>query len=277
MSATIAAEVHYDVFVTSTGTGSKLVIGGFDDDALTATVPPEQMRVFGGEVFGTGTALPFESAGEPGFRAGVQSFLDGSATTPSGVYTALTGSTALAFTFQPMTIGSATRNLFFWDGAGAVNFAPVGGNVVLGLERLAPGPTWTVLINGTTSGIASGNTIQNTTAAGGVHTHLTTSLSQDGAAPQQGFYLFAMQLGMTGYTSSDPVFFVYGALDPDALAPQFADLAAFEAAHGLAESWVESSMLVPEPSTCILATAGIVVAMLLGRSHRRRREPSDRL
>lgn len=270
-----AAEVHYDTFVTSTGSGSKLLIGGYDDGALTATVPAEQIRVFGGEVVGSGTA-PFESEapGEPGFRAGDQAFLNGSAMTPSGVYTALAGSTPLTFTFQPITIGATTRNLFFWNGSGAVSFAPVGGNVVLGLTKPGGGG-WTASISGTASGVQSGNTIQNTGAGGTVHTHLFASIAKDGAAPDQGFYLYALQLGMTGYTSSDPVYYVVGALDPLALAPQFADLEAFETAHGLAESWVDSDIAyVPEPATwlaaAVFAAAGVATRL-------RRRSSVDRM
>jgi len=271
-----AAPVHYDTFVTSTGTGSKLLIGGYDDDALTATVPAEQMRVFGGEVVGSGTTLPFESEapGEPGFRAGDQAFLNGSAMTPSGVYTALANGRPLTFTFQPITIGATTRNLFFWNGSGSVSFGPVGGDVVLGLTK--PGGTgWTVSISGTASGVQSGNTIQNTGTGGAVHTHLFASIAKDGAAPDQGFYLYALQLGMTGYTSSDPVYYVVGALDPLALAPQFADLEAFETAHGLAESWVDSNIAyVPEPATwlaaAVFAAAGVATRL-------RRRSSVDRM
>lgn len=269
-----AEAVHYDVFVTSSGTGTKLVIGGYDDDALTATVPAEQMRVFGGEVVGSGTAAPYESAapGEPGFRAGSQSFLDNpSLMSPAAVYKALSGSAALTFTFQPIAIGAATRNLFYWDGVGAVQFAPIGGNVVLGLEKQGAGG-WTALITGTSSGVVSGNTIQNSTATGGVHTHLFTSIGTDGAAPAQGFYLFSIQLAMAGYNPSDPLYFVFGALDPDNLAPQFADFAAFEAAHGAAELWVEETMAVPEPTAWLLTVCG--AATIAGARRRRQDAPA---
>jgi hypothetical protein len=272
---TLAEEVHYDVFVTSSGTGSQLVIGGYDDGSNTASIPVDQMRVFGGHVIGTGTTNPFESEapGEPGFRAGTQAFLSGTNTTPSGVYTAFGGNQGLSFNFQPITVGDSTRNLLFWNGAGAVDFIPVGSNVVLGLTK--PGGTgWTASINGATAGVAAGNTIQNTssgpTTTGQVHTHLFTSISADGAAPDQGFYLFALQLGMAGYTSSDPIYFVYGAYDPGALAPQFADLAAFEAAHGLAEGWVETNLVAPVPEPSAVALAGIGLAAVGATALRRR-------
>ena len=264
-----AEGVHYDVFVTSSGTN--LVIGGYDDANTIAIVPEGQMKVFGGEVVGSGTGSPFESEapGEPGFRASPQSVLNNSSlTTPAGTYSALAGSTPLTFNFQPITIGAMTRNLYFWDGTGDVNFSPVGPNVVLGLTKTGAGG-WTSSINGSSSGVLVGNTIQNTGSTGFVHTHLYTSIAENGAAPDQGFYLYSLQLQMTGYASSDPVYFVFGAIDPLALAPQFADLEAFESAHGLAEGWVESNLVaVPEPSS--IALAGLGVAGLTGAVLRRR-------
>jgi len=258
---------HYDVFVTGTGPGSKLILGGYEDTVPAATVPAGQMRVFGGEVVGTGTAVPYETEapGEPGFGAGNQAFLSGTSTSPSGVYTALAPSTPLTFTVQPITIGATTRNLFFWDGSGAVNFAPVGGNVTLGLTRYGGGG-WTVSVSGTSAGVQSGNTIANTGTGGALHAHLYTSIAKDGAAPDQGFYLLSLQLAMSGYSPSDPLYYVFGALDPTALAPQFADLAAFEAAHGIAESWVETNIVnVPEPATGVLALSLAIAAWVSRR------------
>ena len=271
VSFLIAEEVHYDVFVSSTGTGTKLVVGRYDEAANTAQVPTEQALVFGGHVVGAGTAQPYESEapGEPGFRAGTQAFLNGSSVTPSGVYKALTGSTALTFTFQPITIGTSTRNLFFWNGDGTVDFGEVGSDVVLGLTKPGGGG-WTASITGASSGIVAGNTIQNTSATGLVHTHLFTSIGKDAAAPDQGFYLFALRLAMAGYTSSDPIYFVSGALDPSDLAPQFADLEEFEVAHGLAKGWVEANMMaVPEPTGGLLATAGCAAIAAGGLLRRR--------
>lgn len=271
--AAMAEEIHYDVFVTASGT--TLVIGGYDDAAQVATLPAGQMRVFGGHVVGTGTAGPYESEapGEPGFRAGTQTFLNGPNMTPSGTYTALPGNSPLSFNFQPFTIGATTRNLFFWDGSGTVNFGPVGSNVALGLTKYGGGG-WTASISGTTAAIAAGNTIQNTgngpTTTGQVHTHLYTSISKNAAAPDQGFYLFSLELAMPGYASSESLYFVYGAKDPLNLAPQFTDLEAFEVAHGLAEEWVENNLVaVPEPSS--VALAGLGVAGLAVRAWRRRR------
>jgi hypothetical protein len=170
--------------------------------------------------------------------------------TPSGVYTALAASTPLTFNFQPITIGANTRNLYFWDGIGAVSFAPVGSNVQLGLTK-AGGGGWTQAVDGLSNSVIAGNALQNTTPSGTAHTHLLTSIAQGGGAPDQGFYLTSLQLQMSGYTSSDPIFLVYGAFNPTGWTQQQFD--DFDAAHGLAMDWVQVNV-VPEPSTCALLT-----------------------
>ncbi len=272
-----AEEIHYDVFVTSSGTS--LVIGGYDDVNTVAVIPAEQLRVFGGEVVGSGTAGPYvsDAPGEPGFRASPQASLNNpSLTTPANTYTALTGSAALTFTFEPMTIGAQTKNLFFWDGADAVSFAPVASGVSLSLVKQG-GSGWTASINGDSAGVIAGNTIQVTgSTTGSVHTHLFTSIDDAGAAPAQGFYLYSLQMHMNGYASSDPLYFVFGALDPLSLPPQFADLAAFEEAHGLAEGWVETNLVAPVPEPSALALAGIGLAAVGVGALRRRARSSGK-
>jgi len=266
----LAGEGHYDVFVTSSGTS--LVIGGFDDTASTAEVPADQMRVFAGEVVPTtGPAAPYASAspGEPGFRAATQSFLNNAAlTTPAGVYTALPPDAPLTFSFMPISIGSDTRNLYFWNGVGPVAFAPAAADVTLGLTKQGAGG-WTQGITGASAEVIAGNTIQETgtgSAAGFVHTHLFTSIGKAGGAPDQGFYLYSLEMGVPGFQPSAPLYFVFGALDPAALTP--AEDAAFKATHELAEVWVENNLAaVPEPSG--LALVGVALAGAAGWSRRR--------
>ena len=261
-----ADEPHYDVFVTSSA--GSLVIGGYDDAATTAIVPADQLRVFGGEVVPSGTSGPYESAspGEPGFRAATQSFLDNAAlTTPAGVYSALPAATPLTFSFLPISIGADTRNLFYWSGTGAVAFAPVAADVALDLTKQGGGG-WTAGITGASAGVVSGNTIQTTSSgatAGAVHTHLFASIGKAASAPDQGFYLYSLGLRMSGLADADPLYFVYGAVDPDALTPQ--QLADFETAHGAAEVWVENNLAaVPEPAALPLA-AGLATAVAVAR------------
>lgn len=261
---------HFDVFVTSQA--GELIIGGYDDGTGTAYVPVDQMRVFEGEVIGNNPLAPYESEspGEPGFRASSQVALNNPLlTTPSGTYTALTALTPMTFSFLPFTIGANSRNLFFWDGVGAVDFAPISANYGLDLMK-AGGGGWTVGIDGSTNIVVAGNTIQTTSALGAVHTHLFASIDNLGAAPDQGFYLYSLQLEMTGFTTSDSLYYVYGALDPASLTPL--ELAAFETAHGEAATWVQDNLVapVPEPSTYALMGLAAIAFPLVRRFRRRR-------
>lgn len=255
-----AEEVHYDVLVTSlSGT---LVTGGYSHADLSAFAP---LRVFKGEALGAGPADPYQSDAEPGFEAASQAYLSGTAMNPSGVYAALPGNTPLNFAFQPITIGATTRNLFFWSGTGAVNFSPLTGADSLSLIREGSGG-WTRTITGTSAGVVNGATIDTTDPFGEIHKHLTTEIASGGTGPATGFYLFALQFQMSGLAPSADAYFVYGAYDADS-PPE--DLEAFETAHGLAESWVENTLLtVPEPATWPLAVCG-VVAVVVGCRRRR--------
>lgn len=265
-----AQDPHYDVFVTSSG--GSLVIGGYDDAATTATIPADQMQVFGGEVVPAAAPGPYESAspGDPGFRGATQSFLNNPAlTTPAGVYTALPGGTPLTFSFLPISIGGTSRNLFYWSGTGAVAFAPLAADVTLDLTKQGGGG-WTAGISGTSAGPAAGNTIQVTStgaSVGTVHTHLFTSIAKAGAAPDQGFYLYSLGLRMTGLSDSKPLYFVYGALDPATMTSQ--QLLDFETAHGDAEAWVTNNLAaVPEPTTGLALMAGLGMALTCGTRRR---------
>lgn len=262
MARVPAAEVHYDVLVTSlSGT---LVTGGYSHADGSAVAP---LRVFKGDALGIGTTDPYQSEEEPGFEAANQAYLSGTAITPSGVYAALSASQALTFTFRPMTIGAATRNLFFWDGTGAVNFAPVTAAESLSLTRAGFGG-WTRTITGTSAGVVNGATIETTDGAGEVHKHLTTTIASGGAGPATGFYLFAMQFQLSGLAPSADAYLVYGAYDT--LSPP--DLTAFEAAHDEALAWAAANLVVPEPMTGLLTAVtmtGLCLARRLRRGRRR--------
>lgn len=259
--AAFADVIHYDVLLTS-GSGG-LITGGYDDAGNTGLAP---LRVFSGEVVGSGTIGPYESAEEPGFRAPAQAFLNSSGMTPSNVYSALPGNTNLFFNLVPMTIGANSRNLFFWNGSGSVNFTALPASYQLNLV----GDFGTATITGSSDGPSSNFLLKQTSPDGSLdpgHPHLTTQIADAGAAPTQGFYLFALQFSMAGLSPSAPAYFVYGAYDANS--PP--DFVTFDAAHAEAELWVENNLTaVPEPSSVVLAGLGAAGALAAGWRRRRR-------
>jgi hypothetical protein len=258
--AAIADTIHYDVLLTS---GSGAVITGGYDDATNDGIAP--LRVFSGEVVGSGTVGPYESSGEPGFRAPAQGFLNSAAMTPSNAYSALPGNTNLFFTLMPMTIAGNSRNLFYWNGVGSVSFAPLSSTYQLNLI----GDFGTATITGSSNVPTSDFLLKQTSSDGSLepgHPHLTTQIADSGAAPSQGFYLFALQFSMDGLSSSAPAYFVYGSYDADSLP----DFTIFDAAHAEAEAWVENNLVaVPEPSSVVLAGLGAAGALAAGWRRRR--------
>ncbi len=274
-----ASAQHFDVLTTSLS--GKLINGGYDDGNNLSIAP---LRIFEGEVISDGvpgvspsTGAPYlaEAPGDPGFRAISQADLnDPTKMTPSAVYTALPASTGFFFDFLPITIGADTRNLFYWDGTGPVDFAPVASSYELTLNKFGGGG-FAVTTDGDDAALVMGNNIQTTTALGQIHAHLFAELDVDSGGaldPASGFYLFSLQFRMTGLTTSDPAYFVYGAVDPgsfltgEALDEFLED--EFEPAHELAVEWVNENLVaIPEPSSAVLVTGGVAV---LGFMRRRR-------
>lgn len=258
LSSASADTVHYDVLLT--GSSGSLITGGYDDGAGAGIAP---MRVFSGEAVSSDSG-PATSDSEPGFRAPSQTFLDSASMTPNAVFSALPSNTALLVRLAPMTISGTDRNLFYWDGTGAVNFGPLSSGYVLSLA----GDFGSTSITGVSSSPTSDFVLKTTSPDGSLdpgHPHFTTTIGNAGATPAQGFYLFSMQFSISGLSSSAPAYFVYGAYDFGS--PP--DFVAFDLAHGAAETWVENNLVaVPEPSS--IALAGLGVAGLAGAALRRR-------
>jgi hypothetical protein len=200
---------------------SKLVTDGFEDS--TSMTEPN-VAVFGYD-FGENVDDPFFTQ-DPGFNSA-----SGSGMTPGA---------ALRF--------NLLSGLSYWNGAGAVSFAPVATGESL---RLNFGATDRTLTGA--SGAQTGFAIQSVDAGGGVHRHLNAFLNGsdgntvpagpgswgagDGVQAANGIYLFSMELLLDptgGIDKSDPIFLVYS----NGLS---------ETVHDAAIDWVNEN-LVPEPA-----------------------------
>ena len=164
------------------------------------------------------------------------------------------------------TMGS---KLLFWDGSGAVDFAPAPLSTELGIKKGSfEAKLSSSAVTGTTPAIATVD------ASGRVHEHLGSILYQDGdSAPggpdaPDGIYLFGMSLFLTGGASaldpSDPLYIVY----LNNVGETLGDEIEAESIHDLASDWVQTN-LVPEPSS--LAHTGSALLGLIGIARRRQR------
>ncbi len=235
-----SAAAHEDVMPYAAG--GKIVTGGHDDVLGTDNIT---QHVFGYD-FGEDPMFPY-TIGDPGFNNG---------TFAIGVYP---NDGLLPANF---TLGiDVLTNLQYWDGTGAVSFAPAVAGIDLAITRGS-----TVHISG--SGL-SGTvpTIGSTGVAGRLHVHVTSDLNAaDGTNPNppnapDGVYLIGLDLKLpgSGLANSDPIYFVY-------------NNGVGEATHDEAIDWVRNNLVVPEPSSwAILAIGAVAFAATARRARSRRR------
>jgi hypothetical protein len=129
------------------------------------------------------------------------------------------------FDLLPMTIGSVSSNLYYWNGDNADG----GPFETSDVHFVVPaGLTWRVLddnanwfaVDGTDQHVPGG-VIDRTSAdvwpdgidSGSIHNHMALQLSDNdgnsGSSPAQGVYLIAWQARSAGFEDSDPFFFVF--------------------------------------------------------------------
>lgn len=232
------AGAHEDVVPYSLG--GKIVTGGHDDALGTDNL---EQRVFGYD-FGEDPSDPY-FIGDPGFNNGAFAI---------GVYPGdglLPGGFTLRF--------NVLTNLDFWDGTGAVSFAPAAAGVSLGLQRGSN----TVEV----SGVGSSGTVPTigSTGLGRLHVHLSSLLnSTDGTDPlapnaPEGIYMVGLELTLSGsgLGNSDSIYFVYN----NGLS---------EEQHDLAIEAVTASLNVPEPATAWLGLSALGALGVVVVSRRRR-------
>ncbi len=216
------------------GPNGQMVSGRYSFD--TNMVVDVDTRVYEGEFEG-----PFGgvyTVDEPGFNA----LAGGLGGLPAG-YSTLPGSAAVGFAGRAFAIDGQASNLWHWNGAGGVSFAPVTAPTVLEVSK-SPSASFSSVLDGSNSDVA-GFVIETTGADGFLHKHIDFSVYNTDATPAAaGFYLWAMSFDAGASLETDLVYFVHGAGIED------------EDAHEDAVSFVES-VLVPEP-------AGVLVVMGLG-------------
>jgi hypothetical protein len=165
--------------------------------------------------------------------------------------------TLIGFNVPAITLESDSRSLWYWDGAGAVSFGPSPTDHAMRISHTAVAQS--VTLDGIHS--APGFDFAQADEAGEVHTHLVFDLvgeSGEGMdSPASGVYLLATTLTGTGLAESDSLYWV-------------AASGVDEAAHEAAVEYVFDTLVIPEPSSVVLAVMASVAVMLF-----RRRRPNS--
>lgn len=233
--AGVAEEAHSDVMVLIDPSGN-LVTGlvNVDEQLFTGFT-----RVYEAEFerFDLGGGLESANTDEPGFNA----LANGNASLPAG-YTSLGAGTSLTFDAGAIEIGGTTANLWYWDGAGAVNFVPASASLEI---SKAPAVAFNATLDGGVSSVP-GFEIDVAEANGTVHQHLDLEIA-DSQLVGDGFFLWSYTLATSDGKVADPIFFVHGLGGT-----------VTEEQHGAAVDWVNFN-LVPAPGAALFGVAGIGV------------------
>lgn len=245
---------HFDVFVAAPDGGTGTVYGGIDVDDGDIELG---LQVFEVEL-GKNTLSNVFNSDEPGFNHPADD-----TALPAGSATLIQGDEILVRGLD-LTIGGVTAPLFYWDGSGAVSFAPAVGTT---FDIITPVP-------GNPSIGAAG-------ADGGFDDHPIFELSSGGTLPATGIYLGAMEVEAEGYDPSDPLYLVMGTeclITPEFLGISQGDFdmltdeeldEELEEVIEMGAGYVEANV-VPEPNGLLLAAMGLFAMMMIRRTGNRR-------
>jgi hypothetical protein len=214
------------------------------DDATSDIVP--NLRVFGYD-FQEDVLDPY-FASDPGFNAAAGS--------------GLPGGSQLRFNILDAAAFGLSGNLSYWNGNDADSIAP---GIQVAFATVPSGETLTLSLASSTVAVGSGTgeqagfNIQNVTASGSVHRHLSSVLNGSGGNPADGIYLIPFELtsSLVSIADSKPLFLVYNNGNTEEM-------------HDLAITWVEENLVpIPEPESCVLMLLG--AGVYVARQHLRRR------
>jgi hypothetical protein len=263
-----AAAQHSDALLASVA--GKVVVGSASDiggsnEALTLEIGALELIMRTG--FAPPTPADFEADAPGFFSPGV----GGAAKLAALGALPLPGSAAVTAQLSTISIGAGVDSRFHWDGVGAVKFTPVS-QTQFGILLDFSQPTFGA-----------------TDAGGGLDAHPLYQLESLGPLPPaDGVYVVAPRIGVAGLETSD-IFFAVVLVDAlitseDRLERVEEALEAFElgapnalvdfgggvtkdfAFYEEAVEWVESNLVVPEPTTPLLGLfASVFVAARASR------------
>lgn len=241
---------HFDIFLARPAMGNKTVIGGADVDALAYD---DAVRVFESEMGSvSGEFLSLEpGVNHPDINdAGLASY-------PTSATALLPGDT-LRLLERSFTVGGVTDDLFYWNGVLPVSFAPTSADFR----------------------VDGGDPLGSSAGIGGVFDDHPFLVVDDDSQP--GIYLASVSGVVDGFESSDPVYLVIGTEDLitadflginqvefDLLTDDELD-EALDAVIERGVEFVEANVVVPEPSSLMIAAVIGCLAMSRARTRQDR-------
>ncbi|MCC7476667.1 MAG: PEP-CTERM sorting domain-containing protein [Pirellulales bacterium] len=228
---------HFDMFLARPATGTQTVIGGADVTGLAYDDSTRVFEVEMGELLGEFIAL------EPGVNH--PDINNPSLVAYPTSATALLPTDVLRIHEYAFSLGGPADDLFFWNGIGPVSFAPASANFR----------------------IDGGDPLGSSPGAGGAFDDHPFLVVDSSATP--GIYLAAVTGTVDGFDPSDPVYLVMGT--EGLITPAFLGISQAEfdmlteedldeALEGVIElgiEFVETNVLVPEPSTLALVVLSL--------------------
>jgi hypothetical protein len=272
MLLAVAAMVHMadkasaDTDMLVTNVGGRVTIGGADELETVNEHFELTSQVFRREMIPSFPPFDPHDYGhdDPGFFA-----LSGTRVGdfPAGT-SALPANAVVTVHFATFIVAGKSDNLFFWDGSGGVNFQPIS----------ATQPGYSIGLDP--------NPVGSTSATGALHEHPVFTLDNGGpGTPADGVYLNAPTVSVTGLPDSKHFFMVWIV---DHLVPDQNTADALEGALdnqnppivngkdftyvNQAVKYVQSNLVVPEPSSLALAgnsLVGVTTFVVASRSRRK--------
>lgn len=262
---------HSDVLLANVGgqvaVGAAADIDGPDELFDLDTRVFESVMIHG---FAPPTPADYETT-EPGFFA-LHAVDDAGALAGLGA-SALPGGASVSGNLPSFTVNGGSDTLFYWDGAGAVDFQPI--------STAQPGVAFAF------SPPAFGTTGAN----GDLDDHPVFQVNlAGGGVPADGVYLISPTVDVTGLATSGN-FFIVSLIDalletedeaelveaaleafeegaPDAIVDFSGGVIKDFAFYEEAVEWVEGNLVVPEPSALALGCCGVVAAAGVRRRRR---------